>query len=122
MNPPPTVFSNISGYLFAHLEGLKEWRLKLMEECKAHQLKGTILLSTEGINLFLAGKREDIDHLIGVVRSIPGLEKFKAKFSESDHQPFNRMLVRLKKEIISFGVPEVDPAKYTSRHLPAATL
>jgi UPF0176 protein len=122
MNPPPTVFSNISGYLFAHLEGLKEWRVKLMEECKAHQLKGTILLSTEGINLFLAGKRDDIDHLIGVVRSIPGLEKFQAKFSESDHQPFNRMLVRLKKEIISFGVPEVDPARYTSRHLPAATL
>ena len=93
-----------------------------MDECKAHQLKGTILLSTEGINLFLAGKREDIDHLIAVVRNIPGLEAFQAKFSESDHQPFNRMLVRIKKEIISFGVPEVDPAKYTSRHLSAATL
>lgn len=93
-----------------------------MDECKAHQLKGTILLSTEGINLFLAGMREDIDHLIAVVRSIPGLEAFQAKFSESDHQPFNRMLVRIKKEIISFGVPEVDPAKYTSRHLSATTL
>lgn len=122
MNASTPVFSNISGYLFAHLDNLKEWRVKLIDECKAHQLKGTILLSTEGINLFLAGQREDIDHLIAVVRSIPGLEKFQAKFSESDHQPFNRMLVRIKKEIISFGVPEVDPAKYTSRHLPAATL
>lgn len=122
MNPVPTIYHNISGYYFAHLQGLKEWRVKLLDECKAHQLKGTILLSTEGINLFLAGKRVDIDHLIDIVRSIPGLEKFQAKFSESDHQPFNRMLVRIKKEIISFGVPEVDPAKYTSRHLPAATL
>lgn len=122
MNSPSPVFSNISGYLFAHLDHLKEWRSQLMDECKAHQLKGTILLSTEGINLFLAGMREDIDHLIAVVRSIPGLEAFQAKFSESDHQPFNRMLVRIKKEIISFGVPEVDPAKYTSRHLSATTL
>jgi UPF0176 protein len=122
MNPATPVYSNISGYLFASLDNLKEWRSVLIEECKAHQLKGTILLSTEGINLFLAGKREDIDHLIGVVRGIPGLETFQAKFSESDHQPFNRMLVRIKKEIISFGVPEVDPARYTSRHLPAQTL
>lgn len=122
MNSPLTVYSNISGYLFAQLDGLKDWRVKLIEECKAHQLKGTILLSTEGINLFLAGMRVDVDHLITVVQSIPGLEKFKAKFSESDHQPFNRMLVRIKKEIISFGVPEVNPARYTSRHLPAATL
>ena len=122
MNAASTVYHNISGYLFARLSDLKDCRVKLIEECKAHQLKGTILLSTEGINLFLAGKRESIDHLIGVVRSIPGLEKFQAKFSESDHQPFNRMLVRIKKEIISFGVPEVDPATYTSRHLPAKTL
>jgi RluA family pseudouridine synthase len=122
MNSADTVYQNISGYLFARLDNLKDWRAKLIHECKAHQLKGTILLSTEGINLFLAGQREDIDHLISVVRDIPGLEKFQAKFSESDHQPFNRMLVRIKKEIISFGVPEVDPATYTSRHLPAQTL
>jgi len=122
MNSSTPVYHNISGYYFARLDRLKEWRVTLLEECKAHQLKGTILLSTEGINLFLAGQREDIDHLIGVVRSIPGLEAFQAKFSESDHQPFNRMLVRIKKEIISFGVPEVDPARYTSRHLPAKTL
>lgn len=115
-------YTNISGYLFARLDQLKERRAELLAECKAHRLKGTILLSTEGINLFLAGQRDDIDHLISVVRRIPGLERFEAKFSESAHQPFNRMLVRIKKEIISFGVPEVDPARYTSRHLPAATL
>lgn len=117
----PVIF-NISGYLFANLDNLKHWREHLLAACKSHHLKGTILLSTEGINLFLAGAREDIDALIAVVRSIPGLEKFQAKFSESDHQPFNRMLVRIKKEIIAFGVEAVNPANYTSRHLPAATL
>jgi UPF0176 protein len=117
-----TTYFNISGYLFADLTELKHWRAHLLDQCKAHQLKGTILLSTEGINLFLAGLREDIDLLISEVQKIPGLEKFRAKFSESDHQPFNRMLVRIKKEIISFGVDAVKPAHYTSRHLPAATL
>ena len=117
-----TTYFNISGYLFADLTELKHWRAHLLDRCKVHQLKGTILLSTEGINLFLAGFRDDIDFLISEVQKIPGLEKFRAKFSESDHQPFNRMLVRIKKEIISFGVDAVKPAHYTSRHLPAATL
>lgn len=114
--------ANISGYLFAHLDNLKHWRNMLLAECKQRQLKGTILLSLEGINCFLAGPRTAIDEIIAVIHSIPGLEKFRAKFSDSDHQPFNRMLVRIKKEIISFGVNGVDPATYTSRHLPAATL
>lgn len=122
MSSSHSVIFNISGYLFANLDNLKHWREHLLAECKSHQLKGTILLSTEGINLFLAGSREDIDYLIEVVRSIPGLAGFQAKFSESDHQPFNRMLVRIKKEIIAFGVDAVNPANYTSRHLPAKTL
>ncbi len=122
MTSEPAVIVNISGYLFANLDNLKHWRARLLEECQLHGLKGTILLSTEGINLFLAGLRGDIDHLLAEVRTIPGLEHFAAKFSESDHQPFNRMLVRIKKEIISFGVDAINPARYTSRHLAAATL
>ena len=122
MTSEPAVIVNISGYLFANLDNLKHWRARLLEECESHCLKGTILLSTEGINLFLAGLRGDIEHLLAEVRTIPGLEQFTAKFSESDHQPFNRMLVRIKKEIISFGVDAINPARYTSRHLAAATL
>ncbi|MFN7141510.1 MAG: pseudouridine synthase, partial [Limisphaerales bacterium] len=90
--------------------------------CRSWELKGTILLSTEGINLFVAGAPEKIDLLLAELRTIPGLENFEVKISESDHQPFNRMLVRLKKEIIAFGVEGIDPAKRTSPKLPAKTL
>ena len=122
MNATAIPVANISGYLFAHLDDLKNLRTHLLAECKQRHLKGTILLSKEGINCFLAGPQPAIEEVILIIQSIPGLETFRAKFSDSDHQPFNRMLVRIKKEIISFGVDGVNPARYTSRHLPAATL
>ncbi len=76
----------------------------------------------EGINLFVAGGREGIEELLSELRSIPGLEELTAKYSESDSQPFNRMLVRIKKEIIAFGVEGIDPATRTSEKLPPQTL
>jgi RluA family pseudouridine synthase len=106
--------TNISTYRFAALSGLKELREELIGSCKEWGLKGTILLSTEGINLFVAGSAESIDQLLARLRRIPGLEDLTPKVSLSDAQPFNRMLVRLKKEIISFGVEAVRPADYTS--------
>ncbi|HEX5790801.1 MAG TPA: sulfurtransferase, partial [Luteolibacter sp.] len=109
--------TNISTYRFAPLSGLKELRQELMSDCKVWGLKGTILLSPEGINLFVAGARESIDRLLARLRAIPGLEDLTPKISLSDHQPFNRMLVRLKKEIISFGVEGIDPGRATSPKL-----
>jgi UPF0176 protein len=114
--------TNISTYRFAELSGLKDLRESLIADCKAWELKGTILLSTEGINLFVAGAAESIDQLLGKLRAIPGLEGLEPKISISDKQPFNRMLVRLKKEIISFGIESIRPANYTSPKLPAAEL
>ena len=66
--------TNISTYRFAALSGLKTLREELQTECKAWKLKGTILLSTEGINLFVAGAAESIDGLLAKLRAIPGLE------------------------------------------------
>ncbi|MFT4175094.1 MAG: sulfurtransferase [Luteolibacter sp.] len=114
--------TNISTYLFAELSGLKELREELISLCKSWELKGTILLSTEGINMFVAGDGEKIECLLERLRKIPGLEMLTPKISYSDHQPFNRMLVRIKKEIISFGVEVVRPANYTSPKLPAREL
>ncbi|HEY3664233.1 MAG TPA: rhodanese-like domain-containing protein, partial [Chthoniobacterales bacterium] len=73
-------------------------------------MRGTILLSPEGINLFVAAERSACDRLLVRLRSLPGLEDLVVKVSESDHQPFNRMLVKIKKEIIAFGVDGIDPA------------
>jgi predicted sulfurtransferase len=80
------------------------------------------LLSPEGINLFVAGLAADVDALLGELRGIPGLESLEPKVSETDHQPFNRMLVRLKKEIIAFGVDGIEPGKRTSPKLQAREL
>jgi UPF0176 protein len=114
--------TNIAAYRFAALSGLKEWRVRLVEQCCAWGLKGTILLSTEGINLFVAGGAAEIDLLLAELRAVPGLEDLKPKISVSDHQPFNRMLVRIKKEIIAFGVEGIEPQKRTSRKIAAQTL
>ena len=95
---------NIAAYKFAALSDLQPLRERLIRSCKEWGLKGTILLSTEGINLFVAGGAEQIQLLLATLRAVPGLEDFEVKVSESDHQPFNRMLVRIKREIIAFGV------------------
>jgi len=113
--------TNISCYQFAPLTGLKALRAELLESCKSWELKGTILLSPEGINLFVAGAAASIDLLLARLRAIPGLQALTPKVSLSETQPFNRMLVRLKKEIIAFGVEAVRPADYTSPKIAPAS-
>lgn len=115
-------YTNISSYLFAPLSDLKSLREQLKQRCKELNLKGTILLSPEGINLFIAGFPEDVELLVQDIRQVPGLENLAPKHSPSDEQPFRRMLVRLKKEIIAFGVEGINPGLRTSPKLKAAEL
>ena len=88
--------TNIAAYRFAELSDLKPLRERLIALCREQSLKGTILLSTEGINLFVAGSADGIEILLRELRNIPGLEDLAPKFSLSGHQPFSRMLVRIK--------------------------
>jgi UPF0176 protein len=85
-------------------------------------LRGTILLATEGINLFVAGPRPATDALLAYLHTLPGLSDLEPKESLSAEQPFNRMLVKIKKEIIAFGVPGIDPARAPAPRLDPATL
>ena len=114
--------TNISTYRFAHLTELKPLRERLLGLCKEAGLRGTILLSTEGINLFVAGARASVDALVAEIERVPGLADLRPKYSESEEQPFTRMLVRIKKEIIAFGVEGIDPSQRTSPKLSARTL
>ena len=114
--------TNLAAYRFVELAGLKELREELIALCKGVGLKGTILLSVEGVNLFVAGTEEAVAKLMARLREIPGLGDFEGKVSESEDQPFRRMLVRIKKEIISFGVAGVEPGKRTSPKLKAQEL
>lgn len=107
-------YTNASAYFFTPLSDLKALRNRLLPECRDRSIKGTILLSTEGINLFVAGKLEGIEWLLAELRSLPGLENLTPKLSTSVEQPFTRMLVRIKKEIIAFGVPGINPGIQTS--------
>jgi RluA family pseudouridine synthase len=117
--PPVT---NIAAYRFAPLENLPALRQQLIASCKTWGLRGTILLSPEGINLFVAGGQCEIDLLLERIREIPGFEDFAGKISESEDQPFNRMLVKIKREIIAFNVPGIEPGKRTSPKLPPREL
>ncbi len=113
---------NIAAYLFVKLDRLPERREELRHLCRQLQIKGTILLSPEGINLFLAGTRHSIDEFLKQLRSDPLLESLEVKESFSQTMPFSRMLVKLKKEIIAFGVEGIEPQRYSSKRLSAQEL
>ncbi len=102
--------ANLATYHFFDFADYRERREPLRAFCQARGLKGTILLSPEGINLFVAGRGEGIDDLVRELEAISGCGPLRKRISHSEKQPFRRMLVRLKREIIAFGVEGVDPA------------
>lgn len=110
-------YVNIAAYLFTSLDRLSERRKQLYEFCKKECLKGTILLSPEGINLFMAGRRGSIDRFLKHLCHDPLLASLQVKESLSAEQPFRRLLVKLKKEIIAFGVKGIDPQASPSKKI-----
>jgi hypothetical protein len=114
--------ANYAAYQFTPLGELKALRERVFAYCRERRLLGTILLSTEGINLFMAGEEAGLEELLGELRAIPGLAGLTPKVSYSEQQPFSRLLVRIKREIIAFGVPGIDPAQRTSPKLAAGEL
>jgi UPF0176 protein len=115
-------FINLAGYRFAALGELPELRDRLLRQTKLLGLRGTILLSTEGINLVIAGTRAATTEILATLRAIPGFADLTPKESSSAEQPFNRMLVKIKKEIIAFGVGGINPALRPTAKLSASTL
>ncbi len=114
--------TNVAAYKFAPLDGLESLRERLRELCAHEHLKGTIMLSPEGINLFVAGDAESVERLLQCVRSVEGLHDLVAKESLSAKQPFRRMLVKLKREIIAFGIDGIAPARKSSPKIAAHEL
>ena len=81
----------------------------LKDLCLSHGVTGTLLLAHEGINGTIAGGRVGIDAVLAHVRALPGCADLEHKESTASEQPFARMKVRLKKEIVTMGQPDVDP-------------
>jgi UPF0176 protein len=113
---------NISAYRFVSLDDLPGLRERVLVQCEALALKGTILLAPEGINLFLAGPREAIDTFMTWLHQDPRFADLQAKESLSDDVPFKRMRVRLKKEIITLRQPTIRPEGGRAPAVDAATL
>ena len=100
---------NIAAYLFVSLDNLPTLRGKMLEECNTRELKGTILLTGEGINLFLAGREKEMRGFLDYLRSDPRFQSLAAKESWSEQQPFKKMLIKLKAEIIRMNHPSIRP-------------
>ena len=77
--------------------------------CAAGEVMGTLLLAREGINGTIAGPRDGIDAVLSHIRGLPGCADFEWKESHASVPPFNRMKVRIKREIVTMGQPDVDP-------------
>ncbi|WCM20811.1 sulfurtransferase [Paraburkholderia bryophila] len=117
---------NLSAYHFATIEDTAAWRPFVTERCNALGLRGTVLLAPEGINLFVAGTREATDTFIDYIRHDALFEgKFASlqfKESLSGKQPFTRMLVKLKREIITMKKPAIRPELGRAPFVDAPTL
>lgn len=100
---------NISAYKFVTLDDIEALRARMRERCVELELKGTILLAPEGINLFLAGTRDGIDVFVHWLRQDSRFADVAPKESLSETQPFKRMLVRVKREIITMKMPLIRP-------------
>ncbi|MCA9260293.1 MAG: sulfurtransferase [Planctomycetales bacterium] len=113
---------NVAVYKFAALTQLKRRRRELQRLCRRADLRGTILLADEGINMFIAGDREGVDRLLGELQADDEIGELVVKESFTRYQPFNRMLVKIKREIISFGVDGLDPANRPGRRVSPSDL
>jgi UPF0176 protein len=96
-------------YHFVALPDYADMKRPLLAHCQKHDLKGSILLAAEGINGTMAGTRAGIDSLLVYLHADPRLQSLTHKESYADFIPFQRLKVRLKKEIVSLQVPAVDP-------------
>lgn len=103
------MIANIAAYKFAPLEDRESLRERLRAQCEAGGIKGTILLAPEGINLFLAGSKAGVESFLALLRSDARFADIEAKWSWSDFVPFKRLRIKLKKEIVTFRTPGLDP-------------
>lgn len=107
-------FLNIAAYKFVSLDNLASLQQDL--KAAAQNLFGTILISPEGINLMLAGEHEPIRAFQAYLQQNPLFADLYYKESASDTKPFRRFWVKIKKEIIAFGIP-VDPVHHTAPYI-----
>lgn len=113
---------NIAAYKFVTLSDLTGLRAGMLDRCRSMDLKGTILLTEEGINLFLAGTADGVDGFLQWLRADARFADLEVKFSYSDDVPFRKMLVKIKREIIRMNHPTIRPEAGRAPAVDAKTL
>lgn len=115
-------FVNIAAYKFITFDDTEAKRPLFQEICKSLNMRGTILLTPEGINLFLSASRQAIDSFLTWLRSDARFADIEVKESYSDEVAFKRMLVKLKSEIITMRMPLIKPELGRAPSVDARTL
>ncbi|MGE4430008.1 MAG: rhodanese-related sulfurtransferase [Sphingobium sp.] len=104
-------------YRFTRIDDPAALREPVMEQCRALDICGTLLLAREGLNGTVAGQAEQVERLIGWLRGLPGCAEMDVKYSVATQRPFARMKVKVKREIVTMGVEGVDPARHAGHYV-----
>ena len=107
-------------YHFTRFPDPSALRGPLLSVCEANGVRGTLLLAVEGINGTIAGSKAGIDAALAHIRSLPGCAALEWKESTAETMPFGKMKVRLKREIVTMGQPDVDPTASVGHYVEAA--
>ncbi len=116
--PQETPIIVMAMYKFVNFIEFKEFRPQLQTLCRKQNIYGTILLAPEGLNGTVSGHYDDICILMEFLQKNALFTDIEAKFSFCIEQPFHRMKVRLKKEIVTLGQPSIDPENTTGAYIP----
>jgi UPF0176 protein len=104
-------------YVFADLPDHAALRSAVEDVCRSNDISGTILLADEGVNGTIAGTRSGVEAVLGFISSDPRLAGLRVRWSEVDDEPFLRLKVRCKDEIVTLGVDGVDTGVNTGTHV-----
>jgi UPF0176 protein len=110
-------FLTAAFYKFVDLPDFAALKAPLLACCEEHQIKGTILLAQEGVNSTVAGPEAGVHALLNFLRQDPRLADLQHKEAWSDKPPFHRMKVRLKREIVTMGVPGISPTNMVGTYV-----
>jgi len=106
-------------YHFTRFEDPAALKPALFDLCMAQDVQGTLLLAGEGINGTIAGSRAGIDAVLAHIRALPGCDGLEWKEAQATRRPFGKMKVRIKREIVTMGQPDVDPRAGTGHYVEA---
>ena len=118
IQPPPHLPICVAAlYKFVPIADCAAVQTGLVQLCQARGVKGTIILAPEGINGTIAGFDDAIEDVLAHIKRLPGCASLTAKFSRAPALPFHRLKVRIKREIVTMGQPDIDPLQGTGHYV-----